>query len=103
MLCDFWVQVTAKKRYGSWSKSKVAAFSKKPTTDENQVGVKITIDIPDEVFNEPTFEATIKLPKTVKILPMTTEVAKSISDTLHKETGFRVKVDCAQIGEAANA
>lgn len=41
----------------------------KPTLEENEVAVKLTVTLPDSVFNEPVATAEIKVPEQDVIRP----------------------------------
>jgi hypothetical protein len=56
MNIDAWSKIGAK-NYGSfWRMKGVQAFSSKPATKGNEIAVKVTLDMPDAVFEEPVFK-----------------------------------------------
>lgn len=100
MEATVWIKVAAKKRYQSWYSGTIHASKTKPTTQDNEVAVRIILDIPDSIFEEPVFEAKFKIPETKRILPDTTEIAKHVGAELSKHMGFRVKLDMTSGAEA---
>ena len=93
MIAIVWIKVEGKKRYSSWVAGLVQAFKTKPDTKENEIAVKLTLEIPDAIFEEPVFEANIKLPAVVRNLPERTEIARNVSAALSKELGYKVKIE----------
>lgn len=93
MKADFYVKISGKKRYANWSLGHVQAFKTKPATDEQEVAVKFSIDIPDEVFDEPIYEAKLTLPKITRQLPEVSEITKALQTEMSKKLGFKVKID----------
>lgn len=71
-----WLKVAGKKQYSNWRAGTITASKTKPNTSDREIAIKFTIDIPDEVFEEPVYEAEIKMPKVTRKLPEITEIAK---------------------------
>jgi hypothetical protein len=90
-----WLRIEGKKgRYGTpWVPGTIAVAKSKPSPRDNEVAVKITLEIPDAVFDEPVFEAKLKLPETTRNFPEKTEIAQHLGAALSEKMGFRVKVD----------
>lgn len=93
MISNVWLKVQAKKKYGRWQAGHVSAFKTKPDTREDEIALRLTLEVPDEIFEEPVYEAKLLIPKNTNKLPETTEIAKSVAAEISKQVGFRVKVD----------
>lgn len=93
MISTVWLKISAKKSYGRWAAGPVHAFKTKPTCRDTEVAIKISLEIPDEIFEEPVFEATVVLPKTTRQIPEKIEIGKGLGEALSKQLGFRVKID----------
>ena len=93
-----WLKVSAKK-WGSYSPAyragSVQAFKSKPTTNGNEVAIRLSLSIPDSVFSEPVFEAKVTLPDSKKEVPITAEIQQNVQKVLSDKMGFRVKVSVA--------
>lgn len=93
MISEVWLKIAAKKRYTAWVPGTVQAFKTKPTVNDKEIAVKITIEIPDEVFEEPVYEAKVILPKITRQLPEKIEIANAVQKELSKHLGFKVKLE----------
>lgn len=91
-----WLKVEAKKKYQRWVPGNIHAFKTKPSTRDNEIAVKVDIQIPDAVFEEPVFEAKLVLPEVTRQFPEKTEIAKHLGAALSERMGFRVKVDMTE-------
>ena len=96
MNATVWIKVAAKKQYGRLQPGTVHAFKTKPATRENEVVVRINLEIPDAVFEDPVFEAKVVLPETVKSFPEKIEIAQQLGQALSEKMGFIVKVDMGE-------
>jgi len=96
MEANFWIKIIAKKRYGRTQFARADAFAKKPTINEDEIALKISMTIPDEVFEEPVFEAKFVIPRAVKNVPEMLNVAKQVGDAMSKQTGFKINVSIPQ-------
>lgn len=93
MIATIWLKIGAKKKYGKWQVGQVHAFKLKPDTRDTEVAFKLTLDIPDEIFEEPVYEAKLSLPKVTRQFPESTEVLRQVEEQLTKRMGFRVKLE----------
>lgn len=93
MNASFYICITGKKRYANnWWQGPIRVSKNKPSLKENEVAVKLEIEIPNEVFEEPVFEAKFKLPKITKQIPETAVIETAVAEELTKRMGFRVKL-----------
>jgi len=92
-----WLRIEGKKNYGRWVAGAVSSFKSKPETSDREIAFKLNLEIPDSVFEEPIFEASLKLPENFKSFPDMTEIQKNISSELSKQTGFKVKVSLPEL------
>lgn len=102
MTVQIWIKVAATKKPWGWKTGPVQAFKVKPSTKGNEIALRLEIEIPDEVFEEPIFEAKLVLPKTSRKLPEMTEISKAVGAELSKQMGFRVKLDIPPYDNAEN-
>lgn len=96
MTAVVWVKIAARKKYNSWHTGQVQAYKTKPETADNEVAIKVILEIPDEVFNDPVYEVKVALPKITRQMPESTEIAKHVGDSLTKKLGFRVRIEMPQ-------
>lgn len=96
MLTEVWLKIKGKKKWQSWTASSISAFKKKPDTAEDEVALKLTLEIPDSLFEQPVFEAKIALPNIKPALPDKSEIASHIEKTMNKKFGFKIKVDMGE-------
>lgn len=93
MEATVWIKIRARKWGISWHQSTTTASKSKPDTKDDEIAVKVIINIPDEVFEEPVYEARVTLPKTTRQFPEKAEVAKEVGEALTKKMGFKVRVE----------
>lgn len=97
MQVEVWLKIEARKRYQRWQTGAIHAFKTKPTTSDSEIAIKINIEIPDEVFEEPVYEAKLVIPKVTRKMPESSEVMKRVGDELSKQFGFKVRLDIPPI------
>jgi hypothetical protein len=88
-----WLRIEGKKKGANWWPGEVKASKSKLSTSNKEITIKLELEIPNEVFEEPVFEAKFTLPKTTRQLPTSQEIAKEVGAELTKRMGFRVKLD----------
>ena len=93
MKTEVWLKIEGKKKYQSWLPGNVQAYKTKPSTNDREITVKVILEIPDEVFEEPVFEVKMTLPKPQHTVPNVSEVSKSVEKELSKQMGFKVKIE----------
>lgn len=65
-----------------------------PALDRNEIAVKVSIEIPDAIFERPALTATIKVPDTAVSKPVIeAEVIDNVQDIIKQNTGFDVKLE----------
>jgi len=65
-----------------------------PKLDSNEVAVKVSIELPDNIFTKPQFEAKIVIPKEAISRPViTSEVVDNVQEIIKQNTGFEVKLE----------
>jgi hypothetical protein len=88
-----WLKITAKKKYSRWEIGQVTAFTKaKPTCKANEIAVKLTLSIPDNLFDEPAYEFKATLPATPRKHVEAAELSKGVAEALSLRMGMKVKV-----------
>lgn len=56
--------------------------------------MRIQIEIPDEVFDKPQFQASIKVPKDAVSAPViSAEIVDNVEEIIKQQTGFEVKLN----------
>lgn len=96
MEATLWIKIEGKKSYGRWKAGGVHAYKTKPSTESDEVAVRVTLEIPDSIFEEPVFEAKVTLPESPREFPTQAEVAQNLESVLSERMGFRVKVDMGE-------
>lgn len=91
MKTDVWLKIGAKKKYGRWAAGEVSVKKTKPTCGGNQIAMKLTLEIPDDIFEEPIYEAAILIPSAGKKVPDRIEVEDTIKKAFAKK-GIAINV-----------
>lgn len=99
MKFDIWLQIGAKKSGIHWHPNGVKALRSKPAPKSGAINVKVEMEIPDAVFDEPIFTVKCKMPEPRRDFPGGTEVAQAVEKAMSDHMGFRVKVDIAPPSE----
>ena len=56
--------------------------------------MRIQVEIPDEVFDKPQFQASIKVPKDAVSAPViSAEIVDNVEEIIKTQTGFDVKLN----------
>ena len=64
-----------------------------PALDSHEVAVKISLDIPDELFSRPQLQASIKVPNdSVSALVIEADVIDNIQEIVSKELGVDLNI-----------
>lgn len=72
-------------------KGAVKAKKYKPTTASNEIAFKIVLDIPQQVFEKPQFEATLRIdPKNISAPVITPDIQDNITKILQQNLGVKV-------------
>lgn len=100
MKTEVWLKIEGKKHYGNWRAGNIQAYKTKPSTSDREITVKVILEIPDEVFEEPVYEVSMKLPKPTHSVPNMSEVSKSVEKELSKQMGFKVKIEIPETPKA---
>jgi hypothetical protein len=65
-----------------------------PALAANEVAVKVTLELPDAVFEKPAFEAKIEIPEAAVSKPViNAEVVDNVQEIIKQNTGFTVKLE----------
>lgn len=65
----------------------------KPSTDFNEIAIKIECTLPDELFTRPQLKFAINVPKeAVPQQEITSEVIGNIKDIIQQNTGLEIKL-----------
>ena len=71
----------------------VKATRKRPTTKANEIAFKLSLAVPNQVFEKPQFEATIKVdPKVVSQPVITPDIQDNIAEVIKRQVGVGVTV-----------
>lgn len=93
MNADFWIRITASKKWNNWYAGRTETFKKKPTTSSNQIAVNVQINVPDTFFETPQFQAIINVPEdAVTARKVNVEVADNIAQMISEQLGVQVHV-----------
>lgn len=68
-----------------------------PALASNEVAVKVMLELPDAIFEKPTFEAKVVVPKDAISKPVIeAEVVDNVQDIIKQNTGFDVKLEVVE-------
>jgi hypothetical protein len=71
--------------------------AKAPALASSEIAVKISLEIPDAVFEKPAFEANITIPKEAISKPVIeTEVIDNVQALIKQNLGFEVKLQLVE-------
>lgn len=99
METSLWVKVKGRKFYRGWEAGAIKSSKNKPPTGKDEVAVKITLDLPDSLFERPQIEARIEIPKDSVTPPkVDAEVQDNIAEVLTSQLGMKVHVGYDQPG-----
>lgn len=87
-----WLKIKGKKQGLYFQAGPIKAYKVKPRVGVTEVALKVDLDIPDSVFNEPEYKVTVKIPDTATKMPTQVELAQNMEKTLSEQFGIRVKV-----------
>lgn len=66
---------------------------KKPSLAKDEIAVKVTISVPDALFNRPQLQASITIPESAVTAPVVNAtVLDNIQEVLSQQTGLDVAV-----------
>lgn len=69
-----------------------------PALDFNEIAVRLSIELPDELFSKPRLEATINVPKEAVSAPVIEAgVIDNVQDIIKQSTGFEVKLNLVAV------
>lgn len=75
-----------------------------PALQSNEVAVKVSIEMPDEIFDKPSLVAELKVPKEAVSQPViSAEVIDNVQDIIKQNTGFEVKLEVVEKDEDERA
>ena len=93
MEANFWIKVNAVKGYGGWRRGSITSSIAKPSTKANEVAIKITLAIPDALFEKPQLTARIEIPNDAVTQPeLCADVQDNIAEVLSEQLGINVSV-----------
>lgn len=68
-----------------------------PALASDEVAVKVTLELPDALFERSALEAKIVVPKEAVSQPViTADVVDNVQDIIKKNTGFDVKLEIVE-------
>lgn len=71
-----------------------------PALEFNEIAMKLDIEIPDEIFDKPQLQASIKVPKEAVSQPVIdSEIIDNVEQIIKTQTGFSVKLQLVPIEE----
>ena len=93
MEANFWVKIKAVKRYQGWQRSSITTSIAKPSTKPNEVAIKITLVLPDALFEKPQLTARIEIPNDAVTQPnLSADVQDNIAEALSEQLGINVSI-----------
>lgn len=68
-----------------------------PKLDADEVAVKVNLELPDALFDKPSLEAKIVVPKEAVSKPViTADVIDNVQDIIKQNTGFEVRLEVVE-------
>lgn len=65
-----------------------------PGLDSNEIAMKLSIEVPDDIFDKPTLQAKITVPKEAVSRPVIeSTVIDNVEQIIKQNTGFEVKLE----------
>ncbi len=75
----------------------VAVRKRKPSTNADEIAVRMELDIPDSLFEKPTLQINASVPDDGSHGPeITTDVADNIAQIIREQTGINVRIEAAE-------
>lgn len=69
-----------------------------PALASNEIAVKVSIEVPDEIFDKPSLEAKITVPKEAVSQPViSAEVIDNVQEIIKQNTGFEVTLQVVEV------
>lgn len=97
MYLSRYLVVGQKNPYG---KSSARLTSKSPALQAHEIAIKLSINIPDEMFKKPTLTATFDIPKdSIKPTEISQIQIDSIQEAVTKELGVSLDINLVNTGE----
>lgn len=96
---SFYLVVGAKKRagYSQLELTKPEARTARkgpPATRGNEIAIKVEISLPDSLFKDPTYRASLTVPADAAASPVIeAEVINNIESVVAQATGLRLKIE----------
>lgn len=93
----FWIKLAAKKsRYNRWELSGVPKASVgKPSTAQNEIALRMEIEIPDTYFEEPQLSIAVKVPD--KTPPQSISInVDELGKLIEEKIGMKVTVSMGE-------
>lgn len=95
-----YIVVKANKRYGRVHSVSSRLTKNRPSLEANEIAVKVNLELPDELFDKPQLEATVKVPKEAVSAPVIdAEVVDNVEQIILDQTGFHVKLEVIEADE----
>lgn len=70
----------------------------KPSTKQDEIAVKVSLDIPDALFEKPTLQIAAAVPEDSGHGPViTTEVADNLAEVIRQQTGLQVHISAPEL------
>lgn len=80
------------KYYPKYRVSKTTTSS--PSLESNEVAIKVSVSLPDTVFDRPAFQAEIDVPEEAVNKPViSADVIDNVQEIIKQNTGFDVKLE----------
>jgi hypothetical protein len=94
--------LVVKKKNGWMSRLAARLSLKAPAIKAGEVPVKLTIRVPETLFERPQLQATVTIPPECVTPPvLDAKVMDNVREVLQKQTGMDIRVSVVENGEAA--
>lgn len=89
--------IVIKKGGGYYPKYTSRMTVNSPSLQSNEIAVKVSIEVPDEIFDKPALTAEIVVPKEAVSKPViSADVIDNVQDIIKQNTGFEVKLEVVE-------
>lgn len=95
-MCSGEFYLAVKKKRG-WSALTARLTNKSPSLVSGEVAIKVTVNVPDALFERPQLQARIVVPESAVSKPVIdATVIDNIQETLNKQFGLDVRVSLVE-------
>ena len=96
--------IVKKGGHPSWPKYRSRMTTGSPALASNEVAVKVSIELPDQIFDRPALQADIVVPEEAVSKPIIeAAVIDNVQEIIKKNTGFDVRLEVVEKDDSKQA